>query len=180
LDPLATGSTTTKPIVETRNNGIQKVQVDFNGAMTLVNSADITVTYYPTTPQSPATVGSPTPITPTSVAMADADTLNINFASGLVPNLGCLKIVIGAGTFNETVTGDNDCIIRALIGDVNASGTVSSPDILSTKNEAQLGSDPHTAGKAKFDVNLSGIISSPDFLLIKSKVMTPANTALCP
>jgi hypothetical protein len=183
LDPAATGATSTKPTVETRGvnaatQGVFKVQVDFDGPVTLVNAANITVTYRPTT-QSPPTVSSPVAVFPSSVVMADADTLDMIFTAGQIPNLGCANIAIGAGTFAETITGDTDCNIRVLVGDVNSSGTVTTTDQAATKAEVTAGT-PVTA-KPKFDINLScGTINTTDQNAVKAQVISPTKTALCP
>ena len=183
LDPAATGTTSTKPTVETRGTtaatqGVLKVQIDFSGPMTLADTSKIAVTYRPTIQGTTPTIGSPSSVTPSSVTMADADTLSITFAAGAVPNLGCVNITLLAGLFSQTITGDLDCNIRCLAGDVNSSGTLTSADMLATKAQVSLGwtcaSDP------KYDFNLSGSVTSADMLFAKSQVITPAKTALCP
>jgi hypothetical protein len=183
LDPTATGTTSTKPTVETRGTtaatqGVLKVQIDFGGPMTLADTSKIAVTYRPTIQGTTPTIGSPSSVTPSSVTMADADTLSITFAAGALPNLGCVNITLLAGLFSQTITGDLDCNIRCLAGDVNSSGTLTSADMLATKAQVSLGwtcaSDP------KYDFNLSGSVTSADMLFAKSQVITPAKTALCP
>jgi hypothetical protein len=111
--------------------------------------------------------------------MADADTLSLVFAPGLLPNLGCANIAIGAGTFAETITGDTDCNIRVLVGDVNSSGTVTTTDQLATKAEVTAGT--LATAKPKFDINLScGTINTTDQNAVKAQVISPTKTALCP
>jgi len=184
LDPAASGTTSTKPTTETRGKtaatqGVLKVQVDFDGPVALMDASQIVVTYYPTI-QNPAAVGSPTIVTPFSVSMDDVDTLSIVFAPGQIPNLGCANITIGAGTFAETITGDTDCNIRSLAGDLNSSGTVTSADKLVAKKEFQADSVPTTPGKAKYDVTLSGSITYADMLFVLTLVKSPTPTAICP
>lgn len=186
LDPLATGATSTKPTVETRGagaatQGVLKVQVDFSGPVTLDAAANIIVTYRPTTQGASPSVGSPSGVIPTSVAMADADTLNLVFASGLLPNLGCVNISIG-DAFVEAITGDIDCNIRSLAGDVGSNGTVALADQLAIKAEINAGSNVTTTpSKAKFDINLScGLIALADQLAAKAQTTSPPKAALCP
>jgi hypothetical protein len=154
-----------------------KVQVDFDGPVTLVNAANITVTYTPTI-QSPLSMDTPVSVIPSSVVMSDADTLDMIFTSGQIPNLGCANIAIGAGTFAETITGDTDCNIRVLAGDVNSSGTVNTTDQAQVK--ANIGQSVDTA-HARFDLNLSGgTINTTDQSAVKVQVISPVKTALCP
>jgi hypothetical protein len=181
LDPSLTGTTGVKPTVETRGTsaatqGVRKVQVDFDGPVTLVNAANITVTYTPTI-QSPPALGSPVSVIPPSVFMEDADTLDIIFTADQIPNLGCANINIGAGTFTETITGDTDCNIRVLAGDMNSSGTVNTTDQAQVK--ANIGQPVDTA-HVRFDINLSGTITTTDQPALKLQVISPVKTALCP
>jgi hypothetical protein len=184
--PLNATATGTAVTTETRGSnvggsapfGVLKIQVDFSGPVTLVNAANITVTYRPTIQGGSPSIGSPVSVIPSSVVMADADTLNMIFTAGQLPNLGCTNISIGAGTFAETITGDTDCNIRVLAGDTNSSGTVNTTDQNQTKSN--LGQPVDTA-HARFDINLSGgSINTTDLNAVKAQVISPAKTALCP
>jgi hypothetical protein len=158
--------------------GVQKVQVDFNGTITLANAANITVTYRVTTPGFPATMGGPIVTVPSSVALADADTLNILFAAAQIPNMSCININIGPGTLAETITGDADCNIRSLAGDTNTSGTVTITDVSQTK--AQLAPLQPVPPAQRFDFNLSGGLTVTDQSFVKGQNVSPTKTALCP
>jgi hypothetical protein len=161
--------------VETRNNGIQKIEVDFDGSVTLANPANVTVTGYTTVS---GVMGSATPYTPASVSMIDGDTLQILFNPGSLPDESCYIIAIGAGTIAENLVGDTDCNIRSLIGDANGNGSVTSADMLLIKSKVSPPADVTTG--PQLDINLSGTMSSADMLLAKSRVTSPTKMALCP
>jgi hypothetical protein len=182
LNPTATGIGSGGPTVETRGAvggtagpGVQRVQVDFNGAITLNNAANITVTYRVTTPQNPSPImGGPIVTVPTSVTLADADTLNITFGINQIPNLSCININIGAGTLVETITGDTDCNIRSLSGDTTGNGIVQLGDQLQVKNTTTF------AGNHRMDINLNAAIQISDWLAIKNQISNPSKQAVCP
>ena len=97
---MLNATATTTATVETRGataatQGVFKVQVDFDGPVTLVNAANITVTYTPTI-QSPLGMDTPVSVIPSSVVMSDADTLDMIFTAGQIPSLVC-NIAIGVG-----------------------------------------------------------------------------------
>src|SRR4030095_206951 len=99
----ATGNGNSGPTSETRNGGIQKIEVDFDGPVTLANPSNVTVTGYITTA---GVMGTPSLYTPTSVSMVDGDTLQILFNAGILPDQGCYIITIGAGTMAQNIIGD--------------------------------------------------------------------------
>lgn len=182
LSATATGNGTSGPTVETRGPnsgpGIQKIQLDFNGAVTLANAANIVVTRRQTTPGAPATMGGPVSVTPTSVTMEDADTMTITFAALLIPNMSCVNITIGAGTIVENLQGDADVNVRSLYCDMNRNGTVDAADQLATKG--QVG-QPVTVTNCRFDANMGGTtIQAADQAAVKGQLVNPARTALCP
>ena len=124
-------------------------------------------------------MGTPVGVTPATVTMFNSTTLELTFTAGQLPNLGCVKITLGASTFNETITGDVDCNIRVLAGDTNGSGTVNTTDQAQTKAQVSM-SFPPCGFDPKFDINLSGSITTTDQAAIKAQVISPPKTALCP
>jgi len=166
LDPSATGTSVKS---ESRNGGIQLIEVDFDQAVVLVNPAGITVT------DSPGGVS----YVPSSVTMVDADTIAIGFVPGLLPDMNCYRIdldsCVQSGLAGLPLAGDIDCWVRALIGDVNNSGVVNTIDMALVKSK--IGQSPALPGNARVDVNLSGTINTIDMALVKSKI---PNAAPCP
>ncbi len=159
---IAPGGTT----VETRSGGIQKIKVDFDGSVTLTG-----------TPAAGITVSDGTnSYAPTSVTPVDGDTIAINFDSGELPDEKCYTITIGAGTVTETVTGDNDCKVRSLVGDTVGNGKVNLGDAIYTRNQTTAASP----NKAQFDLDLDGDVDIDDAIIVKNRVTHPAKTALCP
>ncbi|MGQ9650720.1 MAG: DUF7901 domain-containing protein [Phycisphaerae bacterium] len=165
LDPSATGVSVKS---EARRNGIQLIEVDFDQAVVLTNPGGITVTDWP---------GGGSYI-PTSVTMVDADTLAIGFAVGLLPDRNCYRIDLDSCVQSPAglpLAGDTDCWVRALVGDVNNDGRVSTTDIAFVKS--RIGQSPALPGNARFDINTDGNISTTDIALVKSLV---GNAAACP
>ncbi|NLE57964.1 MAG: hypothetical protein GX616_06355, partial [Planctomycetes bacterium] len=166
LDPSATGTSVKS---ESRNGGIQLIEVDFDQAVVLVNPAGITVT------DSPGGVA----YVPSSVTMVDADTIAIGFASGLLPDMNCYRIdldsCVQSSLASLPLAGDIDCWVRALIGDANGSGVVNTIDMALVKSK--IGQSPALPGNPRVDVNLSGTINTIDMALVKSKI---PNAAPCP
>lgn len=179
LDATATGNGPAGPGVESRHGGLQRIEIDFSGPVSIVNSSGVSVTGYAT---SGGVLGGPVSYTPTSVAMADADTLVILLPTtpagiSLLPDESCYHIVIGPGVLDVSLAGDNDVYVRSLRGDTSASGSVNLSDALLTLSRVgQL-----AASNPQHDVNLSGGNINPiDVLLVKSRIASPAPAALCP
>jgi hypothetical protein len=175
LNASASGNGSSGPTVETRNGGIQKVEVDFDAPVNLVNPTGVTVTGYIT---SAGVMGSPSPYIPNLVSMVDSDTIQILFNAGVLPDEGCYTITIAAGTISENLFGDTDCNIRSLVGDANGNGTVNTTDQSVIKSKISPPINVSTG--PQYDVNLSGAINTTDQSLVKSRVTAPAKTALCP
>ncbi len=160
LNPTATGNGTAGPRVETRQGGIQKVDVVFDGTVTLGNASNITVTG---------------PGSPTFTASTAGSTLTIDFTGGITDG-SCYTITIGPGTLTQTIDGDNDCMVREGVGDTTGNGTVNLGDILFTKTRF---TQPAT-DNPQHDIELSGTIDSADTLAIKGVITTPPHQVLCP
>ncbi len=168
LNSTATGDGPTGPTVETRSGGIQRIEVEFSGDvsspnLTYIDVSDGTNTYVPS-----------------SVSTTD-NVLTINFpatpTAGFLPDEKCYTITLNPGAVAETITGDANCKVRALVGDTTGNGELNLGDALFTKvNYTQAAS-----AKPQHDINLGGgNIDYNDMLVIKGGVTRPAKKALCP
>lgn len=174
LNAAATGNGEAGPTIEPRQNGVQRIEVDFSGpvALSANPTAGVTVTGRTTTS---GVLGGSMNYTPIAVTLADADTIAIQLVPGQLPDQTCYTITLGA-VITQPLTGDTDCMLRALEGDTMGDGRVNLSDAVSAK--ARIGqSVPATVA---FDLDLSGAIDMQDALYAKSKVSKPARQALCP
>src|SRR5207253_9677791 len=117
LNPAATGNGSSGPTVESRSGGIQRIEVDFDQPVSLTNASAITVTGRRTVS---GVLQSPVGYTPTSVSMADADTLALTFDAGALPDETCYTINLAGALGSadgQTLAGDTDVMIRSLWGD---------------------------------------------------------------
>ena len=174
LNATASGGGSTGPTVEDRGVpskglGLQAVEVDFDGPVSLASPTDVAATCWPTVNGTP---GAST-IVPV-VAAVDADTLRFEVTG--VPDGSCVYVQVGTGAINENLTGDADCIIRSLAGDVTGDGQVSLADVAlaRTKFGEVAGIEP------RCDVTLDGHISLADLTFIKSRMTSPPKVAVCP
>src|SRR4029079_11316229 len=103
LNPTASGNGNSGPTSETRDDGIQKIEVDFSGSVTLANPLNVTVTGYTT---ADGVMSGPSPYTPVSVSLVDGDTMGILFNEGVLPDESCYIITINPGTIVENLIGD--------------------------------------------------------------------------
>lgn len=91
--------------------------------------------------------------TPDDVALEDAGrTLVIRFDAETLPNARRYTIDVAPGIEGESgeaLVGDTDCHVRALVGDVDNSGTVNALDVIEVSD--RLG-DPVDDQNARFDV----------------------------
>jgi hypothetical protein len=168
LNPAASGNGLAGPTTESRQGGVQTIEVDFNSPPT-VGSGAVSVT-------GQTTVGGvlqgPVPYTPTTVGMISATTLQITFAPGLLPDQTCYSIDIApAGV--PGLAGDHDVSVRSLVGDTTSSGLVNLSDAVAAK--ARIGAV--VGNNAQFDVDLSGAIALQDALAAKSSI---GRMAICP
>jgi len=179
LNPTASGNGPNGPTVEPRgpnpaNAGIQLIEVDFSGPVTLVNASGVTVTGRVTS--AAGVMGPETSFVPISVSAVDADTLAIAFAPGQLPDGGCYTITIGPDTIAEPLAGDTDVNVRSLFGDVGSSGEILLGDALLVKS--RIGQS--VADNVGADLNLNGSIDLVDALIAKLRVVSPSYKALCP
>ncbi|NLE60343.1 MAG: hypothetical protein GX616_18495 [Planctomycetes bacterium] len=160
LDPSATGTAVTS---ETRNGGIQRIEVDFSDDVLLLDSLAISATDADTPPNN---------YTPTSVSMLDDDTLAIEFASGVLPDQKCYTIDLGSSV--AYLVGDIDCKVRGLVGDVSNNGVTNFHDMSLIK---PLNGQQATEANACFDVTLDGVINYSDMAFVMG---LNGNSATCP
>lgn len=173
LNPTASGNGSTGPTAEPRQGGVQRIELDFNGPVTLANSANVTVTGRTTTS---GVMGGPVAYVPNSVSLLNPSTLQILFNAGVLPDKTCCTITLAPSLLAEVLTGDLDVSVRSLVGDTSSSGGVNLSDAISTKS--RIGQP--VAVNPQHDVNLSGDISIADALLVKSLITKPPKQALCP
>lgn len=179
LNPTATGNGLSGPTVETRGEaedptGIRRIQVKFDGNVTVNNPLGVVVTGRTTVA---GVLGPPLAYVPASVVATAADTIDINFNAGQLPTDTCYVITISQSAILEPLTGDNDVRVRSLLGDVTGDGSVNLGDALAAKNRAASTQPVNTS--PQFDVNLSGSINLGDALLIRSRTTSPPHQALC-
>jgi hypothetical protein len=177
LSGTAAGNGIAGPTVEPRLGGIQRIEIDFSAPVSIVNTAGVSVTGR-TTSYPGGALGGAVAYVPTSVAMADADTLAISFGPNVLPDETCYDITIGAGAISNLISLDNNCSIRSLLGDTTLSGVVNLSDAIFTQTKIGQAA----AANVQHDVTLSGgnILNSPQVLFIKGRVASPPHQALCP
>jgi predicted outer membrane repeat protein len=147
-------------VSETRQGGIQRIEVDFDRPTCVVNLAGISVS------------DGTTPYTPTSIEMmGNGVTLAITFVDGL-PNKKCYTITLDNAVAG--LTGVAQCRVRGLWCDVDSDGGVTIADVLQTKNKQGSDLGPTTC---KYDVDCNGGINIADVLLVKNR---QPDSAPCP
>jgi hypothetical protein len=179
LDPLASGNGLTGPTVETRAGGIQRIEIDFDQPVVLVNPGGVSV-FGRTTSYPGGVLGGPIPYVPASVTMVSPTTLALTFTPGMLPNLSCYALDITGVVENAggvVLAGDPDCNVRALVGDTTMSGDITLSDAIWTK--MQIGTAASTLPEHDIDVS-GGLIDITDVLAAKSFVASPWRKALCP
>ena len=62
------------------------------------------------------------------------------------------------------LSGDLDCQVRVLAGDVNGDGVVNNTDLTLSQSKCYL---PMTPEQATFDVTLDGVLNLNDYTLVK-------------
>lgn len=177
LDAAATGNGPTGPTIETRTGGIQKIELDFDGPVTLVNGSGVTCTARVTTNGS---MGPATPYPPSLVSMLDTDSMAILFDPGSLPaDPACVTITVAPTTIGENLSDNASCNIRTLEGDVSGNGTVALTDVVYAM--LKINALETASAKPAFDIDLSGgDIDMGDLQLIKAGVTSPVKAALCP
>jgi len=175
LNATASGNGATGPSVEPRAGGIQRIEIDFSGPITLADPAGVSITGRTTTN---GVLGSVNTYSPTAVTLVDSDTLALIFEGGL-PDATCYRIELLPTLVSQTLTGDLDVQIRSLVGDASGDGVVLLDDALMIKDAVVAGVTAATMPHC--DVNLSNAnINLGDAILVKSRMSNPARQALCP
>jgi hypothetical protein len=157
LDPL-----TAK--FETRSGGVKKMLVTFDSP---VQAADGSLD----TGDVVVTDSLSNTYTPTAVSLTSGDTvLVIEFSSGM-PDMKRYKFDLtgkfkAAGAPYPLLTGDADCEVRSLIGDVNSSGNMNLIDVGAVKAKYGVAV---TASTCMYDLNATGSIDLIDVGLAKVK-----------
>lgn len=172
LDASAGGDSVTGPTVETRQGGIRKILISLNEAVTLVNPA-VVVTGH--------TIGGSIDYSSQAgVSLNDDQTLQILFADGALPDGTCYTIDIAGSVQNaqgQPVSGDTNCLIRSLVGDVAGSGEVNLSDAI--LEHIHIGDTAIAHPNLDIDVS-GGTIDNADTLAIKALVTSPAHATDCP
>ncbi len=176
LNPVASGNGTTGPTVETREGGIQAIDVVFDNTITLADTDKVIVT-------GRRTVGgvlqSPEDFTPSVSVLPNGLTLRIAFVAAQLPDQSCYNIDIAGGALHQVIVGGHQTNARSLVGDTGMNGSVTLGDALFTlrkTNPAQSAS-----ANPRHDVNRSGgQINLGDVQSIKTGITLPARIALCP
>ena len=150
--------------------------MQFSDAVTLSNPSGVTVIGRTTT--NTGFIVDPIVYHPTSVTQTDADTLQIAFAPGLLPDQTCYTISLASNTVAESLTGDLDVKVRSLVGDATGDGTITLSDAIYVQSVAAA-SIP-VAAAPRCDLDLNGDISLQDALAAKLLVITPASHVSCP
>jgi hypothetical protein len=167
----------TGPTSESRQNGIQRIEVDFNVPVTVANAGMITVTGRTTS--AGGVLGPQIVYLPTSITSVSAATIAITFpvtpAVGHLPDQTCFTITLGSGLTNPVITGDLDVNVRSLLADTTSSGDITLSDAVAVKS--RYGNALST--DARFDVDLSGAINNLDAVAAKNRVASPSRKALC-
>jgi hypothetical protein len=150
--------------VETRRSGIQKIIVDFNRDVVATDgSADANDVIVEDS--------SSTPYTPDSVSLTNGNTRLLVAFSTALPDEKRYTFDLEDNFRDDTplqrvLTGDTDCEIRALTGDVSGDRLVALEDvgIVKTHNRETV-----TAGNYQHDVNTDGKINIIDVALTMSR-----------
>jgi hypothetical protein len=152
------------PKSEPRRDGIKKILVNFDSAVQAadgsLDTSDVTI--------SDSLGGS---YTPTTVSLLNGGlTLSINFNPGLPDQKRYTFELAGkfkaAGVPYPLLTGDTNCEVRGLVGDMNSSGNINLIDVGAVKAKAGA---VVSASTCMYDLNCDGNINLIDVGLAKSK-----------
>ncbi len=146
--------------IETRGDGIQKIEVDFDQAATLVGAVSVTS-------DNGGTIH-----TTTANMINGNTTLELTAFTPAIPDEACANIDL-AGAITGLI-GDTDCYVRSLIGDVNGSGSLEIVDVFFVKSK---NGQTVTEALAQFDINTSGTLEIVDVFFTKSR---NGNSVTCP
>ena len=152
------------PVSEPRTAGIQKIVVAFSEVVEPVDgtldSNDVSITDSAATPYSARTL-----------ALIDGDTkLEITFDPGDLPDEERYTFEVIAAKFRSAasglpLSGDTDCDVRGLVGDVNNDGSTNLMDAARVKGKNRV---PVTTANAPDDANTDGEINLIDYAMVKS------------
>ena len=155
LDPARTGNGAGNPTAETRLGGIQRIEVDFDAFVSVVGTVEA---------EDMTNGGSIMASSQTAFNHeGGTSTLVIEFDPGL-PDQTCYKIDL-AGVI-AGLTGDTDCLVRGLIGDVNGDSSTNNTD---KSWVASLNGHPVLPDNIRFDLNLDGSVNNTDKSLVASR-----------
>ena len=172
LNATHSGDGLSGPTVDPRQGGITRIEIDFDGAVTLADTSKVEVVGRPT---SGGSMGSPSPVTPDAVVTVDSDTIAILFNTPLADNT-CYNVTLQSGLIAEVMTGDLDVNVRELIGDSTGSGDLNLSDaVLIYTHSGQNASDG-----PQWDIDLSGTVDNGDVQAAKSGIVSPSSQTLCP
>ncbi len=150
LDPAASGSAV---VSETRQGGIQKIEVDFDGYIAHLPMGTIeaeNLTHGGTIEAS------------SQYTINSGMTLVVEFDAGL-PDQACYRINLAGDVLG--LKGDTDCLVKGLAGDTNGDNYTDLIDMAQVKSK---NGQPVVPDNIRFDVNLDGHIDLIDMALIKS------------
>lgn len=176
LEASASGNGADGPSVEPRSGGILAIDIDFEGPVTAPSLAGVSVTGRTT---AGGVLQNEVAYTPAALTAIDADTLRIAFSAGQLPDRTCYRIALGPGTIAQSLRGDTDVHVRALLGDADMDGVVTASDMADVKSH--LG-DPATTAPHR-DLNLGGgAVNLGDVLYVRWILMQAPVTpeVLCP
>ena len=148
LNAAATGSAVT---VEPHSGGIRMITVDFDGPVSLVGTVEA------------VNLTGGGAVAASNQYLTNSDqTLVIEFASGLLPDVACYGIDLANNIL--CLTGDTDCMVRALIGDVNSSGLVDNGDMTQVR---VMRGHAVSSTNCQYDVNCNGTIDNSDLIQVR-------------
>jgi len=160
IDLVATDGA--NPTTEPRNQGIQKLVIVFDGALTGYASGGVAIT------------GAGLAVSGESLATTNVanDTLVLTLTGSV--DKTCYKIDVAGVATN--VAGDTTCLVGALAGDANNSRTMTTTDMAMIKSRIP---QPWTNNNVRTDVNVSGTMTTTDMALAKAKIAS-GNLQSCP
>lgn len=179
LHPTASGNGASGPTVEPRQGLPPIIQAHFQQPVQIKPGARIQLVGYTAFPNG--IMSGPFDYSGgTQISMLDDRTVQISM-TGFQPDQICLKIDVGPALLDadgNPLTGDTDCLLRILLGDVNGTGDVSIGDALYMKPFMSTTGSPLT--NPRCDINLTGEVNLGDQLLLKSRIRSQSPRALCP
>lgn len=175
LNSTATGNGVSGPTIETREGGVQRIEVDFSAPVTL--SADPLAGVALSGAHTLFSLEPATNIVPAGVEAVGSSTIAIFFPQGLRDCM-CYTLTLGDGLLTTPIAGDRDVRIRALTADANEDGQVRREDALFLKTRLSTS----VVNAPKYDVNLTGgSVNLGDVIFAAGRYIdAPTRRALCP